>query len=192
MSSFIAHSIVGLSVSQIQNAKPISWKWRFWITFLAITPDFNYLALWILGTTSIFKYSHSIGFVIILPILSILFLKYKKVPDLTNRSVQLLLAPISHLLLDLLVGVWPKMYLWPFYSGKITLPFGILPSAGKLDLQNYYLYRNLLIELGIILPIIGIITLCINHKRTKFLFIKLIFLLTILIPFIIWGVDLPR
>lgn len=127
MSSIIGHSIIGLSISRLSK-KSISWKWTLWLMFLAVSPDINYIALWIFGSQTIFKYSHSIGFVIILPILSVLFLKYKKDRNLLNKSIQLFIASFSHLLLDLLVGVFPKAYLWPFFSSKWTLPFGVLPS----------------------------------------------------------------
>ncbi len=192
MSSLIGHSIIGLSVSRLSKNKTSSWKWALWIMFLAIFSDINYIALWILGTQSIFIYSHSIGFVIILPILSILFLKYRGVQNLVSKSLQLFIAAFSHLLLDLLVGVFPKAYLSPFYSGKLILPFGVLPSAGKLDLQNYYLYRNLLIELGILLPFIGIIYLLKKRRETEYFLIKQSLLILIWIPFLIWGISLYR
>ena len=162
------------------------------MVFLAISPDINYIAIWILGTQTIFEYSHSIGFASILPVLSILFLKYKKDKNLINKSILLFTASFSHLLLDLLVGVFPKSYLWPFSTEKIKLPFGILPSAGKLDLQNHYLYKNLLIELGILLPFIGIIYLLKKHRETKYFLIKLLILILIWIPFLKWGLSLFR
>ena len=163
-----------------------------WIMFVAILPDVNYVALWILGTQTIFAYSHSIGFIMILPTLSVLFLKYRREQDLTKKTLQLLAASFSHLVLDLLVGVLPKAYLWPFYGKKIKLPFGILPSAGKLDWLNYYLYRNLLIELGILLPFIGMIRLFIKRRETEYFLIKQSLLIFIWITFLIWGISLSR
>lgn len=192
MSSLIGHSIMGLSVSQFSKNKIHSWKWVFWIMFLAVSSDINYIVLWILGAQSIFKYSHSIGFVILLPFLSILFLSYKKEKNLTSKSLQLFTASFSHLFLDLLVGVFPKAYLWPFYSEKLKLPFGILPSAGKLDWQNYYLYKNLFIELGILLPFIGIIYLFKKRYKVKYILIKFFVLVFIWIPFLVWGSSLYR
>lgn len=192
MSSLLGHSIIGLSVSRLSEKKTNSWKWTLWIMFLAIFPDINYVALWILGTQTIFEFSHSIGFVIILPTISILFLKYKREQNLVSKALQLFMASFSHLLLDLLVGVYPKAYLWPFNNYKLTLPFGILPSAGKLDLHNYFLYRNLLIELGILLPFIGIIHLLKKRRETKHFIIKLTSLFLIWIPFLVWGSSLYR
>lgn len=191
MSSFIGHSLVGLSASLLSK-KNNSQKWTFWLIFLAIIPDINYIALWILGTQTIFYFSHSVGFALILPVLSILFFKYKKEKNLSGRALQLFIASFSHIILDLLVGVFPKPYLWPFYGKNLCLPFGILPNAGKLDWQNYYLYKNLLIELGILLPFIGIIYVIKNKSKTKYFLIKLLLLMLILVPFLIWGISLNR
>ena len=62
-------------------------------------------------------------------------------------------AGCSHLVLDLLVGVSPLPLLWPFLAQSFKLPFGILPSAGKLQLDNYFLFFNLFIELGVLVPL---------------------------------------
>ncbi|MGB3755930.1 MAG: hypothetical protein WBA07_06095, partial [Rivularia sp. (in: cyanobacteria)] len=33
------------------------------------------------------------------------------------------------------------------------LPFGLLPSAGRIRLTNYFMYRNIFIELGVLIPL---------------------------------------
>ena len=192
MSSIIGHSLVGFSLSKLSKNKTKIRKWNLWLIFLAIFPDLNYIAFWIFGAHPIFQYSHSIGAVVILPILSILFLKYKKDPNIISNALILFCAAFSHLVLDLLVGVFPKPYLWPFYDGKLKLPFGILPSAGKLDLHNIYLYKNLLIELGILLPIVGMIYLLKNRVKINYFIPGLVALLMIWILFLKWGISLVR
>lgn len=192
MSSFIGHSIIGLSVSRLTENKTISWRWSIWLIFVAIAPDLNYIELWTLGSQTLLKNSHSIGFAMILPVLTILFLKYKNEINLLRKSLLVLTASFSHLLLDLLVGVFPKPYLWPLYSEKIRLPFGILPSAGKLDLQNYYFYKNLFIELGILIPFMAIIGLYLNRHKTKHVLIKQLLLVLTWFPFLVWGASLSR
>ena len=44
------------------------------------------------------------------------------------------------------------------------LAFALLPSAGRLRIDNFYLWRNLLIETGVLVPIY---TLCLAlaHRR---------------------------
>jgi hypothetical protein len=55
--------------------------------------------------------------------------------------------------MDMLVGVWPLPLLWPFTDARFALPFGILPSAPSFRLDNPYMYRNLLMEVGILIPL---------------------------------------
>lgn len=42
---------------------------------------------------------------------------------------------------------------WPLHLPEISSPLALLPSAGRLRLDNFYLWRNLLIEMGVLLPI---------------------------------------
>lgn len=192
MSSFIGHSIIGLSASRLAEKKPVSWKWSAWLVLLAISPDINYIAIWTLGHQWIFENSHSIGFSAILPTLTAIFLKLKNNKRVFHKTMMAFAASFSHIIMDLLVGVFPKPYLWPFDSEKIRLPFGILPSAGRLDLHNYYLYKNLLIEMGILLPAIGILYLYKKYYQTKYALVKQLLLILIWIPFLIWGISLNR
>jgi len=192
MSSLLGHSIIGISVSRLSDERTHSLKWTLWILLVAIFPDINYIALWILGTQTVFEYSHSVGFVIILPVLIILYLKYKQEQYLAGKALQLFMASFSHLLLDLLVGVLPKAYLWPFYKEKFTLPFGILPSAGKLDWDNYYLYRNLFIEFGILVPFILIMYIINKRSQIRYFYLTLLLIVHIWIPFLFWGMGLYR
>ncbi len=93
-----------------------------------------------------------------------------------KRAFQVILAALSHLVLDLLVGVTPLPLLFPLSKIPFKLPWGILPSAGKIALNNYYFYRNLLLEMGVLLPIFILISLIntrdiSNHRNrpvTKF------------------------
>jgi inner membrane protein len=73
--------------------------------------------------------------------------------DFQLYAGQSILAGLSHLLLDLLTGVLPLALLYP-YLKVFRLPFGLLPSAGKIQLTNYLFYRNILIELGIFVPLL--------------------------------------
>jgi len=43
-------------------------------------------------------------------------------------------------------------FFWPFPGSEIQSPIGLLPSAGHLNWANYYLWRNLIIECGVLLP----------------------------------------
>ena len=60
--------------------------------------------------------------------------------DFRLHAGQSILAGLSHLLLDMLTGVLPLALLYP-YLQVFRLPFGLLPSAGKIQLTNYLFYR---------------------------------------------------
>jgi hypothetical protein len=85
----------------------------------------------------------------------------KRSERLKFHSLQLILAGLSHLVLDLAVGVTALPLLYPFSHETFKLPFGILPSAGKIQINNYLAYRNLFIEIGVIIPIFLIFYLAI-------------------------------
>ncbi len=69
--------------------------------------------------------------------------------------------------MDLLVGVHPMPLFWPLNSNLIVLPFGVLPSAGKLNIFNHYFWRNLVIESGVLLPIITFFVPALNQRIIK-------------------------
>jgi inner membrane protein len=165
MSSFVGHSLAGLTVylttielqpnrqyTSIRNNLP----WLIWLVSIASIPDIDYLipALILQHDRHRIRTTHSFVGVLIVPVCTILvlWLLSKQGKALKLRSWQAILAGLSHLLLDLLTGVLPLPLLYP-NMGVFRLPFGILPSAGKIQLTNYLFYRNLSIELGVILPL---------------------------------------
>lgn len=101
---------------------------------------------------------------------------------------QVILAGLSHLLLDLLVGVTPLPLFWPLSNLTMRLPFGLLPSAGRIQLTNPYFYRNLLIELGILLPLSWLL-LKLPHSQKRPIQIAL---LLISLSFMFWASQLTR
>jgi membrane-bound metal-dependent hydrolase YbcI (DUF457 family) len=101
------------------------------------------------------RITHSIAFSLILPLLSVGVLYFVKNLKSEHRllCVCAVLAGLSHLVLDFLVGVTPLPLLWPLVSTAFASPVGILPSAGRIRFSNYYLYRNVLIEVGVLVPV---------------------------------------
>jgi inner membrane protein len=165
MSSFIGHSLAGLTVylttTELQsNRQYISIRnnlsWLIWLVSIASIPDIDYLipSLILQHDRHRIRTTHSFVGVLIVPFFTILvlWLLGKRGKTLKLRSWQAILAGLSHLLLDLLTGVLPLPLLYPNME-VFRLPFGLLPSAGKIQLTNYLFYRNLSIELGVILPL---------------------------------------
>ena len=177
MSSFIGHTVAAVAVyaatdrkspkglafaSDRHNKLQSRLLWLWWLIVIASLPDLDYVVkVWHSNNNAGLRITHSLAFVAIAPIITIVVLFFAKVrgEQLLWRSLQLILAALSHLLLDLLVGVTALPLLFPAIDIPYKLPFGILPSAGKIDLNNYYFYRNLKLEMGVLLPLLSLIFL---------------------------------
>ena len=171
MSSFVGPGLLAIALS-LPNARLASdtrksdrgsffWLWSLWLLIAAWAPDIDYV--WPAVHPSAhngLRVTHSLAFSLILPgITSVWILlksRSKEAPQIPPSllMVQVTLASFSHLMLDGLVGVTPLPLLYPWNVELFKLPFGILPSAGKIDVTNYYFYRNLYLELGVLLPCI--------------------------------------
>lgn len=201
MSSFIAHSLAALSVytSETKPALPSIQKfWLIWLIIIASAPDIDYIfaALRVMTNSGErIRVTHSLVFSLILPIatfLVLIILGYRE-NILNNLSKQAFIAAFSHLALDSLVGVSRLPLLWPFSTQSFKVAFGILPSAGKLNIFNYFLYRNTFIEIGILVPLVYC-TYLISHKfsASRIQKVRIVGLLLISICFIFWSVSLNR
>jgi hypothetical protein len=159
MSSFLGHSLAAYSLASAaglrREAAPQRFAWAAWLIVLASAPDVDYLipALNSVAHGGI-RITHSVAFSLTLPLCTIaaLYIARRGGRPLKSLSVCAALAGLSHLVLDFLVGVKPLPLLWPFSAATFASPAGILPSAGAVRLSNYYFYRNLLIETGILAP----------------------------------------
>ena len=163
MSSVIGHSLVGWTIFANSNDRDhnainsrYSFLWLGWFILVAIVPDVDYIIPFIHPSSHEgLRITHSILFCQILPLFTLIYLQLKRKSKKTIKKyiIPLILAGFSHIILDLLVGVTSLPLFFPFSDHIFKLPFGILPSAGKINLFNYYFYRNLAIELGILIPL---------------------------------------
>ena len=164
MSSFVGHALapVILFVASEPGRLPRRLRWPLVLVALALAPDVDYLLRFLIlpGSPSV-RTTHSLAGSLALPAAVVLVLALRGVRGgtLRLRAFQAAAAGLSHVALDLLVGVTPAALLWPFSTWTVRLPGGILPSAGRLSLTNPYLYRNLLLEIGVLLPILGMVLL---------------------------------
>ena len=199
MSSFLGHSLAAYSLFSLEQWKWPSSRWRAiwfgWLIVLASAPDIDYLVP-ALGSHAYqgIRITHSIAFSLILPLFSIGVLYFVKGLKSQRKllSICAVLAGLSHLGLDFLVGVTPLPLLWPLSSAAFSSPVGILPSAGRIQLSNYYLYRNVLIEVGILAPIFYIargLYLGESGIRNR---ARMLILLLVAGFFVVWSVSLSR
>lgn len=162
MSSLIGHSLAGLTVGITKKQScflATVWArllWMFWLVVVAIAPDFDYVVPFLYPSANAgLRITHSLCCALLLPTLTIVCLRVLGCDrkSLFKATAQLTLASLSHIGLDLLVGVTALPLLWPINSNVFKLPFGLLPSAGKPSLSNYYFYYNLGIEMGALIPL---------------------------------------
>lgn len=157
MSSFIGHALAGATIhfsGQRNNGPAARWSLPVLI-ILAVAPDLDYLPLWLWGMDCNPRLSHSLACCLLLSVVAWLICKplYTRGGMRPPGLLAMSLATSSHLLLDLAVGVHGLPILWPLPLAEISSPLALLPSAGQLRLDNFYLWRNLLIETGVLLPI---------------------------------------
>ncbi|MEM6352793.1 MAG: metal-dependent hydrolase [Cyanobacteria bacterium P01_D01_bin.14] len=161
MSSFVGHSLLGWTIgitaapaNSLLNRHRILWAG--WLVIVAVAPDFDYVVPLLNSSAHEgVRITHSLFFASLLPLLTLLCLQRLNLSEaqLMRAGLQLILAGSSHICLDLLVGVATLPVAWPVSTHAFKLPFGLLPSAGKLRLDNYFFYRNLAIEMGVLLPL---------------------------------------
>lgn len=160
MSSFVGHALAPMIVLAATEPRcaPRRWGWPLVLVALALAPDADYVvrALILPGAPPI-RVTHSLLGSLALPaaVVAILAVRGMRGRQLRLRALQAAAAGLSHVALDLLVGVTPAALLWPLSTWTARLPGGVLPSAGRIALANPYLYRNLLIEIGVLLPLLG-------------------------------------
>ena len=169
--------------------------WLAWLLALASAPDIDYIVPALAAPAHQGRrITHSIALSMVLPLLSVGVLYSVKALKGRRRllSVCAVLAGLSHLALDFLVGVTPLPLLWPLDSTAFASPVGILPSAGRVQLSNYYLYRNVLIEVGVLAPIFYVMReLYLGGVSTRNR-ARVLILLLVAGCFVAWSVSLSR
>ena len=199
MSSFLGHSLAAYALFSLDRRTRPSTLWRAvwlaWLVVLASAPDIDYLVPALASPAHQGRrITHSVAFSLILPLLSVGVLY--SVKGLKSRrgllSVCAVLAGLSHLVLDFLVGVTPLPLVWPLDSAAFASPVGILPSAGRIQLSNYYLYRNVLIEAGVLAPIFYVARGLYLGEISARDRARVLILLSVAGCFVAWSVSLSR
>ena len=197
MSSLIAHLAAGAMVyacRQPRGPRVRSLPLLMACATLAVLPDLDYLVWWQWSVQLEPRITHSVGFAAITAGLAwVLFCGGRQAGPMTPASLALTLfvAAASHDLLDFLVGVHASPWLWPFSGNPFTSPVGVLPSAGRLDWRNAYLWRNLLIELAVPGP--AMLALCAGCRNgPRFARSAWLSLAAVASAALAWSISLPR
>jgi len=156
---------------------------------LAVGPDLDYFAVWFFDYAAAPRFSHSLLVAVGATLLVKLTLSRFVTVNLKLRW--LLAAGMSHPLLDLLVGAHAVPLFWPL-DGGVSIPAGVLPSAGSLAFDNFYLWRNLLIELGVLGPVFALLIAASGRRRFRELACWTLLILPIWAAFLTRSIALER
>lgn len=191
MSSFLGHALAGFTAYRCcRYGKHPSPRWAA-IPFIgvAMAPDLDYLAVWLFGYAANPRISHSL--VVALAAVAIVHRMTTEKGWARLPFSGLLAAGVSHALLDFLVGAHPVPLFWPFDAG-VTSPVGVLPSAGALAFGNVYLWRNLLIELGVLLPVSALLIALCRGCPARRVLKRALLVAPVWMVFVGWSVALSR
>lgn len=167
MSSFVGHAAAGVAAylachrltdRRALPALPVC-------VLVAICADFDYLGIWWFGAHAATRFTHALPFACVVAV--VVWTAMRSLPRTDAMRIPLFawwLAAVSHPMLDLAVGAHPLPLFWPFTDTGVSSPVGVLPSAGRLDIANRYLWRNLLLEIGVLFPVLA--SVVIVSRRT--------------------------
>lgn len=191
MSSFVGHFSAGVAVYLSHSRWSNKEERRLLPLFvlLAVMPDFDYFALWLFRIDQEPRFTHSFTFCLAASLFVWLPLHYRYGAG-ARTLVALSLAACSHFILDLLVGVHPVPIFWPLPLPEIQSPVGLLPSAGHLNPTNYYLWRNLLVECGVLFPAFVFLVAAARAVPLQQAFPRFAALLPIWLAFLSWSIWL--
>ena len=196
MSSLIAHLAAGATAYACRSPRELrafDAPLLAACIALAVLPDLDYLLWWGAGMQLEPRVTHSLGFAAASAGLAWALLSLPSSSRQRTRTAAPILfaAAASHELLDFLVGVHPSPWLWPFTSATFVSAVGLLPSAGRLDFANPYLWRNLLIEAGVLGP--AMLALCaVLRPRWRLQRPVQLGLAVVAAASLCWSLSLPR
>ncbi|MEM6869067.1 MAG: metal-dependent hydrolase [Cyanobacteria bacterium P01_C01_bin.121] len=202
MSSFIGH---GLAAVTTFAATP-PWRqpfisrlgtllWMGWLIVLAWMPDIDYaFPILRMSQHEGMRITHAVASSLLVPVLTgmALYAAGLRSEKLRTCCWQSAIAGLSHILMDFCVGVIGLPLLWPFHKAVIAAPIGLLPSAGSPHWQNYYFYQNLLIELGIVVPIMIVFLCNLPWQTNKLKLWQSLVLIGTAAYFLQWSIGLSR
>jgi len=76
-------------------------------------------------------------------------------------------------------------------SHEFVLPFGILPSSGRINIHNFYFWRNMFIEIAIFLPILVAFVPSLRKYFFQYRVLKLMLIMLFIVGVSI-GINLDR
>lgn len=190
MSSLVGHATAGLTAFLCCHRANVTSK-RIPATYVALATcaDLDDLAVWLLGYTAHPRVTHSILFALSASLFAHIALRSRNASAVPMAGLPI--ASLSHPILDLLVGAHGLPMLWP-WPMEVSLPIGVLPSAGSLDPANYFLWRNLIIEMGVLLPFFALLIAISRRAEFRVILRRGLLIAPMWVAFVMWSVQLSR
>lgn len=198
MSTLIAHVAAGTAIYfSYSRLRSLHTWWALpCFVLLAVMPDFDYFAIWIFGIKQSVRITHTLVFCLAVGTAAWLLTRHRHQMSMHSRPLCIagfLLAPVSHLLLDFLVGAHSLPVLWPLPDGDLMSPMGVLPGViHTRNIFNVTMWRNFAIETVVLLPAL---TLLVARARTAPLGLiarRALLILPAWCGALAWSLSLPR
>lgn len=173
MSSLIGHVAAGAAIYLSERSlrdRHVRWALPCFV-LLAILPDFDYFAIWFFGIKQSVRITHTVAFCLLAGWMTWRIARrilgdHAATPEIGKAGF--ILAPLSHLLLDFLVGAHSLPLLWPFPDPYLMSPMAVLPTAIHVyDLRNYYVWRNVILEAVILVPSLMFLGACARKVEAR-------------------------
>lgn len=153
---FAAGTAIYFSYSRLRSRHTM-WALPCFV-LLAMLPDADYLTIWMFGIGQEPRVTHSLLFCVLAGTVAWHLRRSLHTDTLTSRPLSFagfLLAPLSHLALDFLVGTHTVPIFWPLPNGELMSPLALLPSVIHAhSLVNFKLWRNTILEFMVLLPML--------------------------------------
>lgn len=191
MSSIMGHAAAGITVflSCARWRDSRSRRALVPCVILTICADFDYFVVWAFGYAAKPRVTHSMVFALAVAVVARAAMRRATAARIPITG--LLTASLSHPVLDLLVGAHTVPLFWPL-GAETSISIGVLPSAGALDPANYYLWKNLLIELGVLLPVFALVIALARHTAGRDMATRAMLIAPLWLAFVAWSISLPR
>jgi inner membrane protein len=198
MSTLLAHIAAGTAIYfSYSRLRSLHTWWALpCFVFLAVMPDFDYFAIWIFGIKQDVRITHTLIFCSLAGTALWLLTRNRHKDSIHSRPLCIagfLLAPMSHLLLDFLVGAHSLPVFWPLPQGEVMAPVGLLPGViHTRNVLNLTMWRNFILETLVLLPVLVVLVARARTAPFKAIIGKALPVLPLWCGALVWSLSLPR
>lgn len=198
MSTLIAHVAAGTAIYFCYGRlRSLDTWWALpCFVWLAVMPDFDYFAIWIVGIKQSVRITHSLLFCAGMGALAWRLTRHLHRDAVSSRPLAIagfLLAPLSHLVLDFCGGAHTLPLLWPFVESELMSPVAVLP--GVVHTRNVLspeMWRNFLLESSVVIPVLLLLVARARRASLASLVRRGALMMPLWCGALLWSLSLPR